>query len=329
MRPPLLSELPHPGSEKVGWPWHVPAPIVHHTVPEGSRLPRISVVVATLNQGAYIETMLRSVLLQGYPDLELIVFDGGSTDQSVDILGRYDAWISHWRSEPDGGQSAAINKGLALATGELVSIFDSDDYFPPDCLGAVGAFYAGHRDCLIAGDVIRKWEGREDVMQVAVRDSDLRDYVKWWEIDHVAGPGVFYPRTVIERAGQIDETLHYLWDYEFTMRCLEHVPLVALGVVTAVMFHTKGSKSASSANNGFWELAQIVKRYYATFPELTRESRRQIAGLLLASGLKRIVRGHPHGFASVSESLRTAPWAALTWVFPGWPIRRLRRLTGP
>ena len=321
---PRLSDLPAASTTSRGWPFDVESPRLA-TGGDGPPLPRISVVVATLNQGPYIERMLRSVLLQGYPDLELIIHDGGSTDGSLEVLRKYDPWITYWTSEPDRGQSHAINKGLARATGDLVCIFDTDDYFPVGSLGAVGAFHAARPDCLIGGDVIQQWEDREDAY-VHVRDSDLRDYVAWWRIDHVAGPGVFYPRSIVQRAGLVDEELHYLWDYEFTLRCLAFAPLISLGVITAFMVHTRGSKGIGSANNSIWELAEILKRQYPAFPDLRAESERRLAGMLLGHGVMRLARGHEGGAASVAEAFRTAPLAAMAWAFPGWPWRRLRRL---
>ena len=93
--------------------------------------PRISIITPSLNQGAYLERTVRSVVDQGYPDLEYIVVDGGSTDESVSILERYDDRIAYWVSERDSGQAHAINKGLARATGSIVAYINSDDYYLP------------------------------------------------------------------------------------------------------------------------------------------------------------------------------------------------------
>ena len=86
-------------------------------MPDGSPWPAISLVTPSFNQGQFIEETLRSVLLQGYPRLELVVIDGGSRDNTVEILRKYEPWLTYWVSEPDRGQSHAINKGLARVTG--------------------------------------------------------------------------------------------------------------------------------------------------------------------------------------------------------------------
>lgn len=132
---PLLADLPPPPPGRRGWPWtEAPAP-VPHTAP----LPRVTIVTPSFNQAAYLEETIRSVLLQGYPNLEYIVFDGGSSDGSVDILKKYSPWIDHWTSERDNGQSDAIGKGLARATGDWFNWINSDDTLAPGGLAALVA----------------------------------------------------------------------------------------------------------------------------------------------------------------------------------------------
>ena len=96
--------------------------------------PEVSVIVPSYNQGRFVRQTLDSILEQGYPNLELIVMDGGSDDETVDILEEYSPHLSHWVSEPDRGQSHAINKGFAVATGSLVGWLNSDDLYLPKSL---------------------------------------------------------------------------------------------------------------------------------------------------------------------------------------------------
>src|SRR5436190_18724174 len=126
MRTPRLSEIPPPPPGKTGWPWNEETP-PPEIMPDDRALPRVSIITPSFNQGRFIEETIRSVLLQGYPNLEYIIIDGGSTDDSLEIIRKYDPWITLWVSEKDRGQSHAINKGLSKATGEILCWLNSDD----------------------------------------------------------------------------------------------------------------------------------------------------------------------------------------------------------
>jgi glycosyltransferase involved in cell wall biosynthesis len=113
---------------------------------DGSSWPRVSIVTASLNQGRFIEETIRSVLLQGYPNLEYIVLDGGSSDNTVEIVKRYAAWLVHWVSEPDLGQSDAINKGFQRAKGEILAWLNADDIYCPRAVRIEVDFLNTHPD---------------------------------------------------------------------------------------------------------------------------------------------------------------------------------------
>src|SRR5690242_14163903 len=119
MRCPTLAKLPPPPPAKTGWPWTIDTSPLAPTRPDGSPWPRISIVTPSYNQGQFIEETIRSVLLQGYPDLEYFIIDGGSTDQSVEIIKQYEPWLTYWVSEKDSGQPHAISKGLAISSGDI------------------------------------------------------------------------------------------------------------------------------------------------------------------------------------------------------------------
>jgi len=142
MHCPTLKELPSPPPDRQGWPWTEESPQLPNIMPDESSWPRISVVTPSFNQGRYIEETIRSVLLQGYPDLEYIVVDGGSTDGSLDIIRKYEPWLARWISEPDHGQSDAINKGVRMATGEIVNWINSDDCLHSGALKVVAQTYS-------------------------------------------------------------------------------------------------------------------------------------------------------------------------------------------
>ena len=121
MRCPTLAELPSPLPGTTGWPWREETRQLPNTLPDGSPWPRISIVTPSFNQGKYIEETIRSILLQGYPNLEYIIMDGGSNDGSLEIIKKYEPWLALWVSEKDRGQSHAINKGFLSSTGDVVA----------------------------------------------------------------------------------------------------------------------------------------------------------------------------------------------------------------
>ncbi|MBD2385331.1 glycosyltransferase family 2 protein [Cylindrospermum sp. FACHB-282] len=122
-----LSTLPLPLPGKIGWPWTDETQKLPEKMPDGSEWPKITIVTPNYNYGQFIEETIRSVLLQGYPNLEYIIIDGGSTDNSVDIIKKYEPWLTYWVSEKDQGQASAINKGIELATGTWFNWLNSDD----------------------------------------------------------------------------------------------------------------------------------------------------------------------------------------------------------
>jgi len=192
-------------------------------------LPRITIVTPSFNQAAFLERTIRSVLDQGYPNLEYIIVDGGSTDGSVEIIRKYADRLAYWVSEPDRGQSHAINKGLQRATGDWVGWQNSDDvYFP----GAFAHLAKAARRWPRAGLIIG------DMQLIDEQDKLIRDlrYVRptysalLAEGNVLTNQAAFWRRSLHERIGWLDETLHYAFDYAWFLRVLRtsnearHVP---------------------------------------------------------------------------------------------------------
>jgi len=181
-------------------------------------LPRLTIVTPSLNQGRYIERTIRSVLDQDYENLEYIVMDGGSTDETVSILERYDDRIAYWVSEPDEGQSNAINRGVARATGDVVAYINSDDYYLPNAFQRAMPFFEQPEVMWVAGACRYLYDtGELDTVWLPRRPRGPRPrYVH--ETWYVPQASSFWRREVFEIVGPLREDLHYVFDTEFGLR---------------------------------------------------------------------------------------------------------------
>jgi hypothetical protein len=142
-----IQDLPAPPTGKTGFPWTEGADTPPQYV--GENLQKISIITPSFNQGQFLEETIRSVLLQGYPNLEYIVMDGGSTDNSVEIIKKYAKWLTYWVSEADNGQSHAINKGANQATGDLINWLNSDDLLAQNALWQLAVVYQSHPEASV------------------------------------------------------------------------------------------------------------------------------------------------------------------------------------
>ena len=150
----LLASLPVPPRGRTGWPWTVQTATTASST--DASWPKITIVTPSFNQAAYLEETLRSVLLQNYPNLEYVVFDGGSTDGSIEIIERYRPWLSFARCAPDRGQGHAINLGFSLAANDSVrGWLNSDDFYLPGTLRRVAEAAQRHpRHDFLYGDAL-------------------------------------------------------------------------------------------------------------------------------------------------------------------------------
>ncbi len=178
-------------------------------------LPKISIITPSFNQGNFLEETILSVLSQNYPNLEYIVIDGGSEDQSVEIIKKHQEKIHYWVSEKDSGQSEAINKGLKQATGEIVAWLNSDDIFLKDTLHRVASLFLEHPSVeLLYGDV----ENLDVDGSKKLISSPPFEPVSFLRKVNIHQPGVFWKRKLHENIGLLDESLYYLMDYDLWTR---------------------------------------------------------------------------------------------------------------
>lgn len=223
MRSPSLSDLPPPPPGKTGWPWTEECPQLPDLRADGTLWPRISIVTPSYNQGEFIEETIRSILLQGYPDIEYHILDGASTDDSAVIIRKYEAWLASWRSEKDGGQAAAINTALELATGVWFQNINSDDVLNPFALARVGE--APMRAAFLYGDVLEFSE--HHLHLVRNTPPSVRDLIRPIYRSPAAAwhqPGVFLKREHMLALGGYDPSFGYVFDLVLMARYVERFP---------------------------------------------------------------------------------------------------------
>lgn len=185
-------------------------------------LPSLSIVTPSYNQASFIETTLRSVLDQGYPHLDYLVMDGGSTDGSVDILRRYDGRL-RWVSEKDDGQGAALHTGFRTTSGEILAWINSDDVYAPDAFRTVCEHFAAHpeTDWIIGRCPIIDRDGRI-VRKMITRYKELWlrrfSYRRLLIENYISQPAVFFRRRLFDRVGGINPGYHCAMDYDLWLR---------------------------------------------------------------------------------------------------------------
>lgn len=227
--------------------------------------PKISVVTPSYNQGAYIEQTIRSVLDQSYPNLEYIIIDGGSTDQSVEIIQRYADRLTFWVSEKDSGQTDALNKGMLRTTGDILCYLNSDDVFLPGALIAVAKAVADGGDWW-SGDCIHF--GGESAYVLS--PSMYRNWVERMRCCGINQPATFWSRKVYETVGLFNEKMHYAFDYEYWLRMyVAGFRLIKVNQPLAAFRHHQEGKTATPAK--FFE--EQEEMYVRILPQLKSCSR--------------------------------------------------------
>ncbi|MEH1780032.1 MAG: glycosyltransferase family 2 protein [Nostoc sp.] len=214
-----LKDLPTPPEGKTGWPWTEQTEPLPDKMPDGSEWPRISIVTPSYNQGQFIEETIRSVLLQGYPNIEYIIIDGGSNDNTLEIINKYDKYLTYWISERDKGQSDAINKGFKISTGKISAFLNSDDLYMPNALEFVSQYLIqnSQQDFICAktkfidSDSIPT-KGFEELFMVEI------NHITMTEECHIAQPSTFFRSNVFQKIGFFNQEMKYCFDYEFWLR---------------------------------------------------------------------------------------------------------------
>ncbi|MFA7004419.1 MAG: glycosyltransferase family 2 protein [Verrucomicrobiia bacterium] len=247
-------------------------PPLPEAMPDGRPWPKFSIVTPSYNFEKFLEMTIRSVLLQGYPDLEYIVIDGGSTDGSVAIVRKYEKWLSHWASERDSGPEEASNKGFRKATGELMAWLGSDDIYLPGALGVAAQEMSRQPDCCVINGDARARDGCGRVLEVIRAGEVTRDrLVRFWtKPPYYALPAtvaVFFRRRVVEEVGLMNEKLRVVSDYEWWLRMIQKFPFHYVPHLFSEFCLHPAAKSAAFKTNAFEntldaELTAVSRLYW-------------------------------------------------------------------
>ena len=225
--------------------------------------PKISIITPSFNQGRYLEETIQSILNQQYPNLEYIIIDGGSTDNSVEIIKKYEKHLSYWVSEPDKGQSDAINKGFKRATGEIICWLNSDDILMEDALNKVVTCFRDNTQL----DLLNGYLLLIDEHSRILSNHFILKQKKWYAkrgIYYVSQPSMFWKREVFETTGLLKEEFHASMDREFLIRVFQNDFTIGhlSKILAGFRMHGTSKSSAGWQNLDYLHDLKQLKRMY-------------------------------------------------------------------
>jgi len=186
---------------------------------DGSPWPEVSIVTPSYNQAQFLEVAIRSVLLQGYPQMQYLIIDGGSTDGSVEVIRKYAPWIDGWASERDRGQAHAINKGLAKAGGSILSWLNADDFLLPNAVAHIAQMQHQNPDAVAwVGGCYRVAPDGEIMNVVLPRGLDRDSLADWFHRGFFYQPSCYFAAWAWRRAGALDERLRFALDLDLWLK---------------------------------------------------------------------------------------------------------------
>lgn len=227
--------------------------------------PRISVITPSFNQGWFIERTIKSVSEQNYPNLEYIVIDGGSTDKTLEILKKYEKKLT-WVSEPDKGQTDAINKGIRMATGDIIAYLNSDDMYEEGALHTVARFFLNNPSVMwLTGRCrIVDEDDREVRKMITAYKNFLLTHYSYNMLlitNPISQPSTFWRKEVVKEFGLFDINEHLVMDYEYWLRVGKvYSPGIIKDCLSRFRVH-KSSKTASSNYLNFKQELAVSKKY--------------------------------------------------------------------
>ena len=281
------------------WPWNVQIPQFSNTFSDSTSWPKISIVTPSFNQAKFIEETIRSVICQGYPNLEYIIIDGGSTDGSVEIIKKYEEYLTYWVSEPDRGQAHAINKGISRITGDIFGWINSDDLLIQGSLKSVAFFHMRNKKSILLGNVIH-FSNNPNFTKIYRQKNITFNNVAlipgskaiWQQ------PGTFIPVNLIDN-NEMDESFRYVFDQDWFCRILLQNPKVEYLTIPIAMFrYHENSKTVSENESWTEEIMRVISRYWDQVPNVNKK---KVEALILLN--------------SASNNLRIGSWNRKQGIF--------------
>ena len=264
----VIEELPPAPLNRSGWPWTKQSKTLPLTMSDGRPWPKITIITPSYNQGQFLEETIRSVLLQNYPNLEYIIIDGGSKDDSFHILDKYSQWLTYWVSEPDRGQSHALNKGFDLGTGEILAWINSDDLYVINAFKKVAGIMNNFKHNLLIGERLNI---DRDGNVIDRQTISPRPVSYFQTICLGRNPffqeAVFFRKSLWEKAGPFEERYSFVFDFDFFIKCLHFTKAITMpGTVLACWRHHDLQKCHPDRQNEIGEeFSTLLEEHYPQY----------------------------------------------------------------
>lgn len=230
MRSPKLCELPKPPADKQGWPWTEDGLQLPETMSDGSKWPRVSIVTAVYNHGQYLEEAIRSVLLQGYPNIEYIIINDGSTDNTEEVISKYSQWLAYSVTRPNRGFCNSLNEAFGYCSGEIFGWMNADDFYKKNAIQTLVELRKKNSNAVAWTGGTEKIDLNYNRMVVAkprISQPTPKEFARVGRGAVVYQPSTLFDATLFKRIGGIDKAIDTAVDIDLWVSLAEYGVFVA------------------------------------------------------------------------------------------------------